>query len=170
MGSSSFTVQLVRLLLSLCILCVISAFERRSVRDIHLLFTLYFAKCDIDHERAAVERAHHSRCARLRTDSHNHRPCSSFRFRYALRRYPDLRPQSFPTVMCDATSGQGTPTCSWIRRLRVVLGFTCACGLLVRENRRDEASFYIALTGVIVTQGVRAPRWRSSTLLSRRCS
>ena len=69
----------------------------------------------------------------------------------------------------DATSGQGAPVCSWIRRLRTVLSSlrmrAARTGNSSRRgqslNRRD---------GGTVMQGVRAPPWRRSRLLSRRCS
>ena len=147
-----FTVQLLRLLLSICVPCVIQAFEKRghiivAYQDINLLFKglvilicvpslaasavicivyvcsvvgpalpgtstpagyQYFAECDIDPEQAAGERTHGLRGARPRTDSHNHRLRSTFRFRCALKRCLDRRLQSLqqtlqtlPHMMCS---------------------------------------------------------------------
>ena len=69
----------------------------------------------------------------------------------------------------DATLGQGAPVCSWIRHLRLILS-----SLRVRAARTGNSSRRgqspNRRDGGTVMQGVPAPRWRRSRLLSRRCS
>ena len=77
------------------------------------------------------KRAHYpTRCSTAYRLSRS-QPRSSSTCRCTLQRYPDL----WPTATRDTTSGQGAPACSSIRRLRLVLSFTCACWLRGQESR-----------------------------------
>jgi hypothetical protein len=152
-----FIVQFVRLSLSLCMPCVISAFESMATllsptgisicysKGLAILLAfyrslarpLYFAECDIDPEQAAGERAHNPLGTRPRTDSHNRRPAhlSDSAALCNATRICVRKVSKFCDSGCNIGARSGAPACSWIRRLRVVLSSRvnagCADGKLV---------------------------------------